>query len=162
MDATVTGQRREFIEIATGSLVVLALAVFLVTSYSNTGGSGVGGYDVLARYRSGVDGVSIGTDVRAAGIPVGKVADLYLDEDGLGVLVLHLADWLELDTETSASLETDSLFGQKFVELEVGGGDDLIKPGGEIIYTESSMILDDLLDLIIQRARARNRQDAGR
>lgn len=162
MDAAVTGQRREIIEVATGSLVVAALAAFLITSYTSSGSRELDGYDVLARYRSGVDGVSIGTDVRAAGIPVGKVADLYLDEDGRGVLVLHLVDWLELDTETSASIETDSLFGQKFVELEVGGGDDLIKPGGEIIYTESSMILDDLLDLIIQRARGRQREDAGR
>ncbi len=157
-----TGRRRELIEVATGAAVVLALAAFLVTSYTNTRGRELGGYDVLARFVRGVDGVSIGTDVRAAGIPVGKVADLYLDEDGQGVLVLHLVDGLELDNETSASVETESLFGGKFVELEIGGGDDLIKPGGEIFYTESSMILDDLLDLIIRRARERQREDAGR
>ena len=150
-----TGQRRELIEVATGSAIVLALAAFFVTSYTDTGGRELGGYDVLARFVRGVDGVTIGTEVRAAGVPVGKVADLYLDEDGQGVLVLHLVDGLELDTETSASIETESLFGQKFVELEIGGGDDLIKPGDEIFYTESSMILDDLLDLIIQRARER-------
>lgn len=157
-----TGERRELIEVATGSAVVLALVAFLVTSYTNASARDVGGYDVLARFSRGVDGVAIGTEVRAVGIPVGKVTDLYLDEDGRGVLVLHLIDGLELDTETSASVETDSLFGQKFVEVEIGGGDEIIKHGGEIVYTESSMILDDLLDLIIQRARERAQTDAAR
>ncbi len=151
-----TGARRELIEVGTGTAVVLALLVFLVMAYTNSRAGDLVGYDVLARF-SRVDGVAIGTEVRAAGIPVGRVVRLYLDENRQGVLVLHLDAGLELDSEASAAVATDSLFGQKFVQLDVGGGDEVIEPGGEIIYTESSLIVDDLLELIIQRARDRQR-----
>ncbi len=151
-----TGARRELIEVGTGTAVVLALLVFLVLAYTNSRAGDLVGYDVLARF-SRVDGVAIGTEVRAAGIPVGRVVRLYLDENRQGVLVLHLDAGLELDSEASAAVATDSLFGQKFVQLDVGGGDEVIEPGGEIIYTESSLIVDDLLELIIQRARDRQR-----
>ena len=151
-----TGARRELIEVGTGTAVVLALLVFLALAYTNSRAGDLVGYDVLARF-SRVDGVAIGTEVRAAGIPVGRVVRLYLDENRQGVLVLHLDAGLELDSEASAAVATDSLFGQKFVQLDVGGGDEVIKPGGEIIYTESSLIVDDLLELIIQRARDRQR-----
>lgn len=151
-----TGARRELIEVGTGTAVVLALLVFLVMAYTNSRAGDLVGYDVLARF-SRVDGVAIGTEVRAAGIPVGRVVRLYLDENRQGVLVLHLDAGLELDSEASAAVATDSLFGQKFVQLDVGGGDEVIEPGGEIIYTESSLIVDDLLELIIQRARDRRR-----
>ncbi len=152
-----TGARRELIEVGTGTAVVLALLVFLVLAYTNSRAGDLGGYEVFARF-SRVDGVAIGTEVRAAGIPVGRVVRLYLDENRQGVLVLRLNAGLELDSEASAAVATDSLFGQKFVQLDVGGGDEVVQPGGEIIYTESSLIVDDLLELIIQRARARQWQ----
>ena len=151
-----TGARRELIEVGTGTAVVLALLVFLALAYTNSRAGDLVGYDVLARFGR-VDGVAIGTEIRAAGIPVGRVVRLYLDENRQGVLVLHLDAGLELDSEASAAVATDSLFGQKFVQLDVGGGDEVINPGGEIIYTESSLIVDDLMELIIQRARDRQR-----
>ncbi len=67
-----TGARRELIEVGTGTAVVLALLVFLVLAYTNSRAGDLVGYDVLARF-SRVDGVAIGTEVRAAGIPVGRV-----------------------------------------------------------------------------------------
>jgi phospholipid/cholesterol/gamma-HCH transport system substrate-binding protein len=61
---------------------------------------------------------------------------------------------VELSTDTSAAIHTDSLFGQKHVVLVPGGDDRVLKPGGMISLTQDSVMVGDLLDLIIGEGRA--------
>jgi phospholipid/cholesterol/gamma-HCH transport system substrate-binding protein len=91
--------------------------------------------------------------VRAAGVPVGQIEELRLDEDFRAIVVLRIDDGVVLDTDATASIVTDGLFGQKFIQLDIGGSDELIGEGQEITFTEDSLVLEDLLELIISRAK---------
>lgn len=51
-------------------------------------------------------------------------------------------------------IETDGLFGQKYVELRPGGSDRNLKNGARISFTQDAVILEDLVALIVQRAKA--------
>ena len=78
-----------------------------------------------------------------------------LDTEQRAVVVLRIDDSIELDLDATALVVTDGLFGPKFVRIDIGGADEFIAPGGEIAFTEEAVIVEDLLQLIIERSRAR-------
>lgn len=110
-------------------------------------------YEVTATFDK-ADGLNVGAPVRAAGIPVGEVVSLELDDRFRVRTRLRIDAATELDTEASAAIVTDGLFGAKLVQVDIGGGAGTIGDGGEIVWTADSLVLDDLLDLIIRQARA--------
>ena len=128
-----------------------ACAVYGV-GFSAPSGFSDGNYSITARF-SRADGLSTGGMVRAAGVPVGQIEELRLDENFRAVVVLRIDDGVVLDSEATASIVTDGLFGQKFIQLDIGGSDAVIGEGEEIIFTEDSLVLEDLLELIISRAK---------
>jgi len=143
--------KRELFEIWIGVAIIAGLIV-LVTLVFGPAGFSDGRYEVTARFNS-ADGLSRGSLVEAAGVPVGNIAALRLDKNFRAVAVLRIDDGVELDSDTTASVATDGLFGDKFIQLEVGAGETTIGDGQEIAFTEDSLILDDLLELIISRAK---------
>lgn len=127
-------------------LVVVVLLVFGPNRFSD------GTYSVTATF-SRADGLSTGGIVQAAGVPVGKIEELRLDKNFRAVAVLRIDNGVELDSDATAAILTDGLFGQKFIQLDIGGGETVIGEGQAISYTEDSLVLDDLLELIISRAK---------
>lgn len=143
--------KREIYEIWIGAGIVTVLVLIVVLVFGSNGLSD-GSYQISARF-SRADGLSTGGMVRAAGVPVGQIEELNLDEDFRAIVVLRIDDGVVLDTEATASIVTDGLFGQKFIQLDIGGSDEVIGEGQEIVFTEDSLVLEDLLELIISRAK---------
>ncbi|NNE83297.1 MAG: MCE family protein [Alphaproteobacteria bacterium] len=143
--------KRDIYETWIGAGIVMVLVSIVVLVFG-ANGLGDGSYQISARF-SRADGLSTGGMVRAAGVPVGQIEELRLDEDFRAIVVLRIDDGVILDTDATASIVTDGLFGQKFIQLDIGGSDDLIGEGQEITFTEDSLVLEDLLELIISRAK---------
>lgn len=152
-----TAAKRELLEIWVGAAIMLAIVAVLAAVFGPSPIDG-GTYEVSARF-SRADGLRVGSIVRAAGVPVGKVRELRLDNHFRAVADMQIDKNVELDTEATAAIVTDGLFGKKFVQLDIGGGDKMIGNGGEIAYTEGALILDDLLELIVSRARQAKGKD---
>jgi len=70
---------RNIIETGMGAIVILVAAVFLVFSYSVSDLRPAQGYDVIAKFNA-VDGLTVGSDVRVAGVKVGTVVDERIDQ----------------------------------------------------------------------------------
>ena len=149
-----TQARREAWETAVGGIVAIVLLAVTSWVFSRDNLGSAGTYELTARFGK-VDGLDVGSEIRAAGIPVGEVVGLRLDTEQRAVVVLRIDDSVELDLDATASVVTDGLFGPKFVRLGIGGADEVIAPGGEIAFTEEAVIVEDLLQLIIERGRAR-------
>jgi len=151
--------KRELLEIWVGAAIILAIVAVTALIFGPTP-LGDGSYEVSARF-SRADGLRVGSTVQAAGVPVGKVQALRLDENYRAVATLKIDSGVVLDSDATASIVTDGLFGDKFIQLDVGAGDREIGNGEEITYTEDALVLDDLLELIIGRARQARASAAG-
>jgi phospholipid/cholesterol/gamma-HCH transport system substrate-binding protein len=92
--------------------------------------------------------------VRLAGVTVGKVTRQALDDNFHAVLTLQLDDFVKLPKDSNAAVQTEGLLGAKFIALQPGGDDKNLQAGDEIAYTQSSLSLTDLLDMIISQAEA--------
>lgn len=142
------------LEAGTGVAVIAAGALLLGYVYSGTGKKVDPGYDVRATFKK-TDGLVYGAQVRLSGMVVGKVTGYKLDDSYRAVVTLHLQPGVELPKDTSALIHTDGLLGSKYVELQPGGDEDLIKPNGAVLYTQDSVDLVELLDKIVSMAKAR-------
>lgn len=128
--------------------------VFMVISVFKVNESNAINVHYTARFKQ-VDGIAEGSKVKIAGVPVGTVKNLYLDKDFRAVVSMKVQSDVVLDAESVASITTPGLFGKKFIQLDIGSGD-ILKSGQEILYTEDSLILEDLLKLILSRSKRDN------
>jgi phospholipid/cholesterol/gamma-HCH transport system substrate-binding protein len=141
-----------------GAIVVAVAAVLLGLVYLKedrpSRQDSAAGYLLSARFNR-ADGISVGSDVRLSGVSVGKVVEQHLAPDFRAVVTMRIVPNIALTTDTAAAIHTDGLLGAKFIELKPGGDDEVLKPGQEIGYTQDSMVLEDLMDMIIQQAKAK-------
>jgi phospholipid/cholesterol/gamma-HCH transport system substrate-binding protein len=102
---------------------------------------------VTARFSS-VTGLQQGTDVEIAGVPVGKV-DAISIQDYQAVVRMRIRKGIGLPDDTIASVKTRGLIGDVYISLSPGASDKMIPPGGRIRETEAAVDLEGLLGQFI-------------
>lgn len=133
------------IETAMGAVVLAVAGVFLVFAMRTARVDTSSGYPVTALF-SNANGLSPGSDVRIGGVKVGSVASVSLDPQTYqAVATLSLRDSVTLPTDTSATIRSESLMGGKYMALEPGADDAMLKPGGRIAHTQSTPDLEQML-----------------
>jgi len=100
-------------------------------------------YDVIAQFNT-ASGLKAGSSVEIAGVEVGRVRAITLNEDRAAV-ILAVNNKVKLYTDTIASIKTRGIIGEKFLALSPGGGGDPLKPGDTIRDTESGLDLEELV-----------------
>lgn len=97
---------------------------------------------------SEVLGLRTGDDVRVAGVRVGRVESIELDDAHRAQVGLTIKDSQQLYTNTKALVRYQNLIGQRYVALATGDGDSApLEPGGDIPLerTEPSFDVSTLL-----------------
>jgi hypothetical protein len=74
--------RRNVIETVLGGVVLIVAAVFLVFAYNSADLRPVAGYRVSGQFGA-IDGLTVGSDVRVAGVKVGSVVGESIDRGGV-------------------------------------------------------------------------------
>jgi phospholipid/cholesterol/gamma-HCH transport system substrate-binding protein len=134
-------------EILTGGVVLVAAVGFVLYGGKLAGWSAGGGgaYEMTASFRS-VEGVTVGTDVRLAGVKIGSVTSLRLNPTSFFAdATFTVAEGVELPDDTSARISSEGLLGGSFVEILPGGSVTNLEPGAEIEDTQGSVSLIELL-----------------
>lgn len=133
-------------EVAVGG-AVLALAIgFAVYAGQIAGvGGGGAGYPLSASFRS-AEGVSLGSDVRLAGVKVGTVTGIDLDPQTFrAVTRFTVQDGIELPDDSSIVISSEGLLGGNFVEILPGGSPFNYEAGDEVLDTQGAVSLISLL-----------------
>jgi phospholipid/cholesterol/gamma-HCH transport system substrate-binding protein len=134
------------LEIAVGG-VVLALAVgFAVFLAQSTGLSGSSSsYSISASFRS-AEGISVGTDIRLAGVKIGTISDLKLNSETYRAeSILSVKNDVRIPDDSALAVTSEGLLGGSFIEVIPGASLDYLEAGDEIIDTQGSVSLIQLL-----------------
>ncbi len=134
-------------EVIVGGLVLAAAVGFVLFAAEATGlAKGTGGtYPLVASLRS-VEGISVGSDVKLAGLKVGTISSLKLDpKTFFADATIQIKDGVELPTDSAILISQDGLLGSNYVQIVPGGAIDNLKPGGRIEDTQGAVNLIDLL-----------------
>jgi len=134
------------LEIAAGLLVVAVALGFVIFAGKGAGmGSGGDTYDLRASFRS-IEGVSLGSDVKLAGVKVGTLTQVSLNpQTYMADAVLSLQKSVELPSDSAVLISSEGLLGGNFIELQPGGMPDVLAPGDEIEDTQGAVSLVSLL-----------------
>jgi phospholipid/cholesterol/gamma-HCH transport system substrate-binding protein len=133
-------------EVVAGGAVLAAALGFLVYAGQTTGLTrNPDSYTLTASFRS-VDGVTVGTDVRLAGVKVGTVTSLNLNpQTFFADATITLRNDVLLPDDSTALVSSEGLLGGSFVELQPGGSLDNLGPGDEIEDTQGAVSVISLL-----------------
>lgn len=133
-------------EVVVGGVVLAAALGFLAFAGQLAGFGGArGSYELVASFRS-AEGLSVGTDVRLAGVKVGTVTALALDPATFRAEArFSVREGILLPEDTTAAVASEGLLGGAFLELLPGGSPVTLAPGEEILDTQSAVSLLTLL-----------------
>lgn len=126
-----------------GILALLLLAVRVsglsVSQNSDT-------YEVDA-YFDNIAGLTTRAKVTMAGVTIGKVTSIELDHTSFTGRVTMAIDKRvnDLPVDSTASILTAGLLGEKYIGISVGGEDEILREGGTIRDTQSALVLEDLI-----------------
>lgn len=140
-------QTRDFI---VGIFVLTGIAAIAYLSIS-VGGSrwhGRTGLKLSASFdQTGT--LTVRAPVVVAGVRVGEVSSISLEQNFRAKVEMSLDPELNLPADSSAAIVTSGVLGDKYVELQPGGDEKLLKSGDTIAFTESAVILERLIGQLI-------------
>ena len=137
--------KRFNLEMAVGVFMMVGLLAVAYLTLNLGGLELLGGdyYKVHASFSS-VSGLKSGARVEIAGVQVGKVSRITLVDDQAKV-ELSLKPEVKIGSDVFASIKTQGIIGDKFVQLTPGAEEDFLKDGDEITETESAVDLESLI-----------------
>lgn len=143
-----TQQRRSF-QVGTGLFILLGFAAlaYLATQTTSVANYREGDtYTVKARF-SNIGQLKLRAPIKIAGVRIGSIKSITLDGRTLDAVVELAIDarYGELPDDSGAAIFTSGLLGDQYVALQPGGSPDMLKNGDEIVLTQSSMQLEDLI-----------------
>lgn len=131
-------------ELLAGAVVLAVAAGFLGWGFGK-GFARETGYEVRASFPD-VDGVAVGTEVRLAGVPVGRVTNVTLNPDTyMADARLSLPAGIVLPSDSAALIQSDGLLGGAYIQIQPGGSPDNLAPGDEIEDVQGAVSLLQLM-----------------
>jgi len=106
-------------------------------------------YSISARFQS-IAGLKAGSQVELAGVPIGQVEGIFLDQERwMAVVKMKIEKDVALTEDTIASIKTSGLIGDKYIKISPGVSDIPLKQGGMLTETESAVDIEELISKFV-------------
>jgi len=129
-----------FVTAGVVALLALALKVGNATTVSASNG-----YSVYAEFDN-IGGLKVRAPVKSAGVVVGRVDGIVLDQQKyLAKVTVRLDNRYKFPKDTTAAILTSGLLGEQYIGLEAGGDTANLAPGDRIKLTQSAVVLEKLI-----------------
>ena len=137
------------VELTSGLFLLMGLAALLwlateATDYGMQVGDDT--YQITARFTNVAD-LKTRAPVKIGGVTVGLVENISLDPIVFEAVVEMQIDsrFADIPSDTSASVLTSGVLGDRYVGLEPGGAMDALTDGDQILITQSAVVLESLI-----------------
>ena len=98
-------------------------------------------YEIEAEF-SDATGLLVGDVVKAAGVDVGRVSDIRLD-DGLAIVTIELDEGTEIPADVTAHIRFRNLIGQRMITfVQEGETSELLEAGDKILVADTDPAFD--------------------
>ena len=133
-------------DLIVGLFVALGLAAigYLSIQVGGLSYKGPGGLRLYAIFDE-IGGLKPRAPVAIAGVTVGQVVSIDLDEGLRAKVTLDVDPKLALPIDTTAGIRTSGLLGDQFIALEPGAEETTLAAGEQIEFTESALSLERLI-----------------
>ena len=91
-------------------------------------------------------------------VTIGRVTSVVFDPDTLEAKVVFVIDsqYDRIPDDSDASILTSGLLGSQYIGLQAGGSDIYLEDGSEILFTQSAIILENLIGKFLVNSGSSN------
>jgi phospholipid/cholesterol/gamma-HCH transport system substrate-binding protein len=134
-------------EFVVGLGVIIVAGWFILTVVSKSEKlSNVGETTKYVASFNDVSGISVGSDIKLAGVTVGKVLELKLDEmNYTAEMVLGIKRKIKIPNDSEIIITSEGLLGGNYVSISPGGSDIFLTENENFSFTQSSLSLNNLI-----------------
>jgi len=118
-------------------------------------------YQVTARFDN-VGDLKVGAPVTMAGVRIGRVDAVNFDPGEFKAVVSLSIDrrYDHIPDDSDAAIQTSGLLGAKYVGLGPGGATTFLAEGGQIQFTQSAIVLENLVNKLFAGMAGKKDGDA--
>ncbi len=138
-------------EAKVGIFVLLGIVILTYFTFrvSKIGGLGEAGYKLTVDFETAA-GLEPKANVKMAGVPIGKVEEIELVGTNAR-LILRIREDVRIPVDSIASIQTQGLLGEKYVEILPGKvTEQVLPPGGRMAHTIPPANLDEIVRKVSQ------------
>ena len=144
------------VEIGTGMFVLLGMSALFFLTTQTTGGDDFKAesvYTVEARFEN-IGSLRTRAPVTMSGVTIGRVTEVAFDPVTLEAVVQFVIDaqYDQIPDDTDASILTSGILGSQYIGLQAGGSDMYLEEGSEILFTQSAIVLENLIGKFLVNA----------
>lgn len=101
------------------------------------------GYLLYAQFTD-IGGLKEGATVEIAGVEIGRVKDIALD-DYQAKVKLQIHENVKIQEDAIAAVKTKGLLGEKYIQISPGGAEEIIPPEGVIWETQPPLDIEQAI-----------------
>jgi phospholipid/cholesterol/gamma-HCH transport system substrate-binding protein len=139
--------KKYVMETTVGIFVVIGLLCigYMTMKLGEVSLFGDNSYLLYARFTS-VSGLRVGSPVEMLGLEVGRVERLTIDQgQEMALAEMKIKKGVKVYADAIASIKTSGLIGDKYVQIDPGGSEQLLKPGSSITETTSPIDIETII-----------------
>ena len=136
-----------FLDAFLGFVVLLVTGLFLLYMYItlDTKFFKSDGFQLHARFEN-IDGIVTGSKVKLSGVNIGTVKSISLEpENYYAFITMNFDKKFSFPDDTEASVQLEGLLGGSYISILPGGSDVMLLNNQEILYTQGSTSLLNLM-----------------
>ncbi len=150
------------VEIGTGLFVLLGMSSLFFLTTQTTGGDDFQAetvFTVEARFEN-VGSLRERAPVTISGVTIGRVTNVAFDPVSLEAIVQFVIDsrYDQIPDDTDASILTSGILGSQYIGLQAGGSDMYLDEGSEILFTQSAIVLENLIGKFLVSSGSGNKE----
>jgi len=148
-------QQTRTVELGTGLFALLGMGALFFLTTQTTGGDDFSAdetFEVTARFEN-VGSLRTRAPVAMSGVTIGRVTGIQFDPNSLNAIVTFDIDgsYDQIPDDSDASILTAGLLGSQYIGLQAGGSDMYLEEGSEILFTQSAIVLENLIGKFLVR-----------
>ncbi len=106
-------------------------------------------YDLKAHFSS-ISGLKPGAPVEMLGIQIGQVKEFTMDqEDQVAIVEMKIRSDIKIYQDAIAAIKTSGLIGDKYINIDAGGSEDVMEPGTTIRDTVPPVDIEELISKFV-------------
>jgi phospholipid/cholesterol/gamma-HCH transport system substrate-binding protein len=95
-----------------------------------------------------IDGVFTGSDIRLAGINIGKVDDISINQNSEALIKLKILKKYKISKDALIIVATSGFLGSKYLRITPGIKAEYLEEGESFLFTQSSLNVENLISLL--------------
>jgi phospholipid/cholesterol/gamma-HCH transport system substrate-binding protein len=107
----------------------------------------VPGYTLYADFDN-ISGLKTADKVQLAGVEIGKINSIMLNKERARI-AMRINQGVQIDADAIAAIKTSGIIGDKYVSIQLGPSDRILKDGEVLRQTQSAFVLEDAIGQLI-------------